>query len=296
MARSAADVALLLSYMAGGDEDDPSSLALPPRPEGLYPLRASTSAKPFAGKRFGLPAGAADGLPAATGALFAAFLDRVRDLGAEVVEVKMPKPPASIVAELAEMGLYHEQFAPQALTKYRGEVAAQVTLGIAALQAPIRDRLTFQRDRTRYQHDYHRVLDHERLDCVVYPGSTVDGATRRELLGITVFSESVPGEVAWANYAGVPALCTPAGRSKATGMPFGVQLGGRAWGEAALLQLGIDYQAHDLSWADAPTLADKPRDIPVARVVDVAPSADPTGTDTRPPAAHVIATPSATWV
>jgi aspartyl-tRNA(Asn)/glutamyl-tRNA(Gln) amidotransferase subunit A len=296
MARSAADVALLLSYMAGGDQDDPASLALPPPPDGLYPLRASASPKPFAGKRFGLPQGAADGLPAATGALFSAFLDRVRGLGAEVVPVTMPQPPSSLDAELAEMGLYHEQFGPVALTQYRAEVAAEVTAGIAALQAPIRDRLTFQRDRTRYQHDYHRAFDRERLDCVVYPGSTVDGATRRELLGVTVFSGSVPGDVAWANYAGVPALCTPVGRSAATGMPFGVQLGGRAWGEAALLQLALDYQANDPSWAEIPALADSPHDIPVARVADVAPSPDPTGTDARPPAAHVIATPSSSSV
>jgi aspartyl-tRNA(Asn)/glutamyl-tRNA(Gln) amidotransferase subunit A len=296
MGRSAADVALLLSYMAGGDEDDPSSLALPARPDGLYPLRASASSKPFAGKRFGLPQGAADGLPAATGALFTAFLQRVGDLGAEIVNVTMPATPSGVDAELAEMGLYHEQFGPLALTRYRTEIAAEVTAGIAALLAPARDRLVFQRDRTRYQHDYHRVLDHERLDCVVYPGTTIDGATRRELLGLTIFSESVPGDVSWANYAGAPALSTPVGRSKATGMPFGVQLGGRAWGEAALLQLALDYQAHDRTWADSPPLADSPREIPSAAVVDVAPSADPTGTDARPPAGHVIATPSSSLV
>jgi hypothetical protein len=52
---------------------------------------------------------------------------------------------------------------------------------------------------------------------------------------------------------------------------------------AQLLQLALDYQAHDPSWADSPSLADSPRDIPTARVADVAPSADPTGTDARRP-------------
>ena len=90
MARSAADVSLLLSYMAGADQDDPATLAPPAPPAELYPLRPSRGSRPLAGKRFGVPRGEVEAIPAALGDLFGSLLNLVRQLGGEVVQVTMP--------------------------------------------------------------------------------------------------------------------------------------------------------------------------------------------------------------
>ncbi len=297
MARSAADVALLLSAMAGADQEDPSTLAGPPPPAGGYPHTPTKGPRPFTGKTFGVPRGAADALPAATAKLFARFLDEVKALGGQVKTVDMPALPTGDVdgvSSLAETGLYHRQFAPGSTGKYRAELGAIVAASIAAQSAPVGDYLTANRDRTRYMHEYNALFEREGLTCVVFPGSGVDGPTRKVVAGLTIFNTlagSVTGDVVWANLAGVPALATPIGRSEATGMPFGVQLGVRAWQEAEVLQLGVDYQAAHPYWADAPKPLTTPREIPTARLL-ASPGGgpDPTNTDAKHPAPQVVPT------
>jgi aspartyl-tRNA(Asn)/glutamyl-tRNA(Gln) amidotransferase subunit A len=46
----------------------------------------------------------------------------------------------------------------------------------------------------------------------------------------------------------------PIGRSSATGLPTGIQLGGGPRSEATLLQIAIDYQAHTSYHQDSPRL------------------------------------------
>ena len=292
MARSAADVSLLLSYMAGADQDDPATLAPPRPPTQLYPLKPTRGSRPLSGKRFGVPRGEVEAIPAALGDLFGSFLNLVRQLGGEVVEVTMPALAGTGLGESAETGHYHQQFGPEALPRYRPEIGAVVAATIAAQGSPVSVYLDDQRSRRAYQQAYNRLFSEQRLHAVLYPGAVVDGATRSELAGLTIFSESVGGNVFWANQAGAPAVCTPAGRSAATGMPFGVQLGGLPHDEAALLQTAIDLQAHHPVWRDAPPLAASPRDIPSARPTPTEAGGDPTGTDARLPALRFVATRS----
>jgi aspartyl-tRNA(Asn)/glutamyl-tRNA(Gln) amidotransferase subunit A len=296
MGRSAVDCSLLLASMAGPDQDDPSTLAAPPVPRGGYPTEPTRGARPLAGRRFGVVAGEADGLPAATATLYARFLDDVKALGATLVDVDLPPLPQGIlgVGVLAEAGAYHQQFGPTALPKYRTEIGAEVAACIAAQGEPVADYISFERDRVRFNHAYNALFAEQRLDCVVLPGTTIDGATRNDLAGTTVLSGSVGGNVVWANLAGVPALCTPVGRSSATGMPFGVQLGGRPHADATILQLAIDYQAAHPYWREAPKLAPAPRVIPTATPVTPPEHAfgDATGTDAKHLAYQIVATVS----
>jgi aspartyl-tRNA(Asn)/glutamyl-tRNA(Gln) amidotransferase subunit A len=293
MARSAADAAALLSAMAGPDQNDPSTLCAPP-PPAAYPLGPSGGSKPLTGKRFGVVAASVASLPAATATLFSEFLTQLTALGASVVDVTMPALPSGGLgtAELAETGAYHQQFAPTSLPKYRLEIGAIITACIAAQESATGDYLAIQRDRVRFMHDYNRLFADRQLFAVLYPGSTMDGATREEVAGLTFLSGSVSGDVSWANYAGVPALCTPIGRSSATGMPFGAQIGVLPHQEAELLQMAIDYQAAYPFWKEAPTLADSPRDVPTAQPVDVPAGAkpDPTNTDAKHPAYQIVPT------
>jgi aspartyl-tRNA(Asn)/glutamyl-tRNA(Gln) amidotransferase subunit A len=252
IARSAADCGLLLSYMAGADREDGATLTVP-QPPALYPLAPRAGARPFAGRRFGVDPQAGDPLPAATGALWQRFLADVRALGGEIVMVDDPgAAPPGTTGDLAEVWAYHRQFGEAALVRYRQEIAAVVLATRAAGTLPAQDYVDFQRARARYAHQW---LDHFRshqLHAVLKPGTSLDGATRRDLAGVTILSESVGGDYAWANYAGLPVAMTPVGRSASTGMPFGVQIGTPPRADADALAIAIDYQAHHDAWRAAP--------------------------------------------
>jgi aspartyl-tRNA(Asn)/glutamyl-tRNA(Gln) amidotransferase subunit A len=251
MARCASDVALLLSAIAGPDEQDPSSLA-PPRPPAAYPAAPRGGPRPLTGTRIGVPGGAADGLPAATAAIFERALGELRDLGAELVAFTAPANEPSILGALPEVWSYHQQFPPDAATKYTPEVGALVAASHAAAETAASDYVDYQRSRTTYAAAWRELLAVKALDAVVKPGSSVDGATRDQATGLTLVNGSVSGDYNWADAAALPVAMTPAGRSAATGMPFGLQLGGAAYAEATLLQIAVDYQAHHAYWAEAP--------------------------------------------
>ncbi|CAM3093336.1 amidase [Prescottella defluvii] len=277
MARSVADAALLLGYMAGTDPDSPTTYAGPPPPADGYPLAAKGGATPLAGKRFGVARRSADALPAPLGTLFAEYLDLVRRLGGTVVDISMPVPaPDLLTGDSAEMGSYHKQFVED-IALYRPKYAVVASSGVAALAVPSIDYMTTARNRLMYQHEYNRMFADSDLDAVLVPGSRVDGSKRVEVAGISVF-DGVTGDVRWANLTGAPVVCTPAGRSSVTGLPFGVQIGGRPWDETALIEIALELQAAQPDWTEAPTVAPAPRQIPQSRVTTPGPGPDPTNT------------------
>jgi len=294
MARSAADCALLLTAMAGADEDDPSTLAAPDVPSGGYPHTPTKGRRPFAGRTFGVVQGAAATLPAATATLLERFLDDLRALGATIKEVVIPDLPTSTIpglsaASLAETGVYHEQFLPGSTGRYGEAAHAVVAASIAAQALPVSGYITSLRDRTRFVHEYNALFEREGLTCIVGPVSTVDGATRNEIAGLTILSGGPIGDTAWGSASGMPIVTTPVGRSEATGMPFGMQIAGRAWEEAQLLQIAVDYQAAHPYWAEAPKPLTATRDIPTARVVAKPKGKpDPTNTDAKHMAVQIV--------
>jgi aspartyl-tRNA(Asn)/glutamyl-tRNA(Gln) amidotransferase subunit A len=147
---------------------------------------------------------------------------------------------------------YHQQFDPAAAALYTPAVGALVQASRAAAEASCSDYIDYQRDRTRYSVAWRELIDGERLSAVVKPGSTNDGVDRADAAELTIAGGSVSGDYNWADAAGLPVAMTPIGVSADTGLPLGAQLGGAPHTEAELLRLAIDYQAHDLSWAQAP--------------------------------------------
>ncbi|WP_305093575.1 amidase [Prescottella sp. R16] len=277
MARTIADASLLLSHMAGADVDDPTTTVGPDVPAGGYPIAAKGGTTPLSGKRFGLYRKAVDGLPDALGTLFAAFVDEIRRLGGDVVDITMPVMPADmIVGDRVEMGSFHRQFTDR-IGSYRPENAISVTKAVASLAAPAIDYLTTEGNRLRFQHEYNRMFADTGIDAVLVPGAKIDGCERFEFAGISVF-DGVTGTVGWANTAGAPVVTTPAGRSAATGLPFGVQIGGRPWDETTLIEITLEIQHARPDWLTAPEIAAAPRDVP--RVQVTAPGAGPHPTNT----------------
>ncbi|QSE81799.1 amidase [Rhodococcus koreensis] len=277
MGRSIADASLLLSHMAGVDVDDPSTSVGPDVPAEGYPLAAAGGSRPLSGRRFGLPHGVADDLPGPIGTLFAGFLDLVRALGGEIVDVAEPEVPTGLLSgDYAEFGSYHRQFADR-LPAYGAESALAATAAMASLALPVADYFALERARLRFQHDYNRMFAEHRLDAILRPGALTDGVRRDDLSDSSVFAGARENYF-WANYTGAPVVCTPVGRSAATGIPFGVQLGGVPWSEAALISIVLELQEAQPVWRDAPPLGAAPRQIPEVRVA--APGAGPTATNT----------------
>ncbi|MFZ2176917.1 MAG: amidase [Rhodococcus sp. (in: high G+C Gram-positive bacteria)] len=289
MGRSLADASLLLTYMAGYDVDDPSTGAGPEAPRGGYPLSAQRGSNPLGGRRFGIPMREAGKLTGSQARLFQEFVNVVRQLGGVTVDVTMPSTPSGLlVGDMAEAGAYHQQFSDR-LGLYDTDNAMLVAAFIAALAGPVADFLVLERDRMRFRGDYNRMFDEHRLDAIVLPGTTVDGAKRTQFMDVSVFSAGM-GDVRWANYVGAPVVQTPVGRSSETGIPFGVQLGGRPWGEAELIALGLEVQEALPAWRERPTLPVRRREI--TEVAMVAPSAGPDATNTRGAAAPFHSLPT----
>jgi aspartyl-tRNA(Asn)/glutamyl-tRNA(Gln) amidotransferase subunit A len=93
MARSAADMALLLQAMAGFDPRDSTSIDQP------VPDYAAALYQPLSGLRIGLPAQYFDaGLDPAVGDAVRAALGELERLGAQLVDIALPHTPLSVPA------------------------------------------------------------------------------------------------------------------------------------------------------------------------------------------------------
>jgi aspartyl-tRNA(Asn)/glutamyl-tRNA(Gln) amidotransferase subunit A len=274
MGRSLADASLMLSTLATVDANDPITALGPPVPAGGYPLTARGGSSPLAGVRLGLPPSE---LPPPLQTLFDDTVQVARSLGAEIVPVVMPPTPNSLVTgDIVEMGSYHRQFTDR-IGLYRPERVPSVGTAVASLAVPVVDYLMLERDRLRYQADYNRLFVDNDLDAVMIPGTRVDGAQRQEFLGVSV-TEGVMGEVKWANYSGAPVVTFPVGRSSATGMPFGVQLGARPWQDERIIEIGLELQESFPVWRDLPDLVPAPGAAPEAVQIAPGPGPDPTNT------------------
>ncbi|WP_280402533.1 amidase [Nocardia carnea] len=283
MARSIADAALLLSALTGVDARDPATGSAAAVPAGGYPLTAAGGTAPLAGRVFGVDRPSVDQLPGPLGVLMSGFLDLITRLGGRLRDIALPPPPQSIFGDALEVGRYHQQWADR-LALYSPAAAATVGSGLAALVAPIEEYLTFEHERRRFQHDYNRVLTDNGLTAIVLPTVVNDRRDRADIRPDT----SAP--LIWGNYSGAPVLALPAGRSAATGLPFGVQLAGLPWSEPELIAIGLELQAAEPVWTELPELREGPRALPDVVRSAPGPGPDPTDTIVRPAPARFVPT------
>lgn len=248
MARSAGDMGLMLSAMAGPDPADPASLAGPP--PTAYPTLPTRGVKPLQGRRLGVATDATSGLPAAVASVFERAVGEMRSLGATIVEFTEPDQSStaftldSLGALGVDAGVYHTQFIPARSAYYGTGTGALVTALVAAANGISAGAyVQSQQQRTQYIHAWNAAFAANALDAVLKPGANVDGADRTGVAGMEP-TAGVTGDFSWADVAGLPVVAITAGRSAATGMPFGIQIGGAPHTEAKLLQIAIDYQAH----------------------------------------------------
>ncbi|MEN9559478.1 MAG: aspartyl/glutamyl-tRNA(Asn/Gln) amidotransferase subunit [Pseudomonadota bacterium] len=260
IARSSEDCALLLSAMTGFDERDSTSLA---RPVVDYRAHLQQSIK---GLRIGLPkeffnaAGTDTAVQAALQQAIAVW----RSLGAEMVEVSLPKVdysvPAYYVVAPAEASsnlsrfdgvryghraaLYkdlNDMYKKSRAEGFGAEVKRRILIGTYVLSHGYYDAYYVQAQKLRrliaddfaqaYQH-CDLVLSPTAPECAYPLGSKTDDPLKMYLGDIFTVA---------ANLTGQPAMSLPCGFD-AQGLPIGMQLIGNYFDEARMLNAAQQFQ------------------------------------------------------
>jgi aspartyl-tRNA(Asn)/glutamyl-tRNA(Gln) amidotransferase subunit A len=255
-ARTVRDAAILLTSMAGFDPKDATSVERP------VPDYEAAIGKPIKGMKIGIPREyRVDGMAAEIDRLWEHGAQWLKAAGAELVEVSLPHTryalaayyivaPAEASSNLARYdGVRYGLRAPARdiadmyqRTRAEGfgkEVRRRIMIGTYVLSAGYYDAyyLRAQKVRTLIKRDFENVFA-DGVDALLTP------ATPSAAFGIGEMGAVDPIEMylndvftVTVNMAGLPGISVPGGLS-AEGLPLGLQLIGRPFGEEALFALG----------------------------------------------------------
>ena len=258
LARSAGDVALLLSYMAGPDVADPSSSTS--HGPALYPTLPRADSVPLAGMRIGVPGYVESAtFDPGVGAVFERFQGELARLGASVFVCDFPTDPFTAATDqlglLTDALAYHQPWFPARESSY-GPICQQFLTLFQAQNSSAVTYLDLHRRRAAFIEVSKQAFAAQRLDALVMPVSRIETPQRADPhTQSPVIDPEVNGLLTYpSNYNGFPVVTTPAGRSAQTGMPVGIQIIGSPYSEAKLLSLAVDYQAHHPYWSEEPKL------------------------------------------
>jgi aspartyl-tRNA(Asn)/glutamyl-tRNA(Gln) amidotransferase subunit A len=268
IARSVVDAAILLDHMAGPDPDDPTSNVPGSREPGAYARAAARGAaeRRLAGVRIGVPSDCyfVDLHPGVETAVREAIA-HLAGLGAEVHSVALPDHELLMDGmsglNAGEWVATHSQWMRTRLDEYSRE--AQVSL-LASQLVPASDYAVAARARRLLRQRYDAVLAD--VDLLVGPTVRVPAPRATDLLDEGSSPSPSPGQrvspggfgrnTRGANRTGLPALTLPCGW--ADGMPVGLMLVGRSFGEEQLLAAASAYEA-TTEWHRArPSCASQP--------------------------------------
>jgi len=259
MTRTAEDAALLLNAMCGFDPHDSTSVDHP------VPDFTATLNQSIKGLKIGLPKEFfGEGLSADVARAVEAAIAEYKKLGAEVVEISLPNSqlaipcyyvlaPAEASSNLARFdGVRYGYRAPEyqdlvdmySKTRAQGfgaEVKRRILIGTYVLSAGYYDAYYLQAQKLRrlITEDFNRAF--EQCDVILGPtspttafnlGSKKDDPVAMYLSDIYTIS---------VNLAGLPGMSIPAGFG-ADGRPVGLQLIGKYFDEAKLLNAAHQYQ------------------------------------------------------
>jgi len=258
LTKDVTDAAILLGVIAGHDPMDSTSVDRP------VPDYTAALTGDIRGMRVGVPREYfIEGMQPEVEEAVRAAVDRLADLGAEVVEVSLPHTdyalpvyyliaPAEASANLARYdGVRYglrvqgaDLEATYKATRGRGfgpEVKRRIMLGTYALSAGYYDAyyLKAQKVRTLIKEDFDRAF--ERVDVIVAPttpttafriGEKVDDPLQMYLSDVFTLS---------MNLAGICGLSLPCGFDQ-RGLPIGMQVIGPAFGEETVLRVAYAYE------------------------------------------------------
>ncbi len=233
MARTVWDVAAMLAAMAGWDPADPGSRNAPV-PDyvsgldgGLQGLRVGVD-RDYAGR----------GTGAEVWSAFAAALEVLAGLGAQVVDVHVPGleegRAAGLVIWGAEAAAVHAEWLRTRPEDYDPQVRSRLEEGLALAGTEV---ARAQRLRRLLHRDLRLLF--ESVDLLVTPTCALeaplrDGAEVEVLPALTRFSRVF-------NLVGLPAVSVPCGFT-AAGLPLGLQLVGADLDEGRVLRAAYAYE------------------------------------------------------
>ncbi|MCH5276916.1 MAG: Asp-tRNA(Asn)/Glu-tRNA(Gln) amidotransferase subunit GatA [Desulfovibrionaceae bacterium] len=256
LARTVEDAALVLQVIAGHDPRDATSAAWPV-PDYTSTLRGTGD---LAGVRLGLPREfyENDALNPGVRAACRKAMDNARALGAELVDVSLPHTPYAVAAyyilATAEAGSnlarydgvrygrraqdaknLDDLYTRSRTEGFGEEVQRRILLGAFVLSAGYYDAYYRKAAQVRrlIRQDYDEALT--RCDALLAPVSPVPAwplggvSDPLQMYLMDIFTLSL-------NLAGLPGLTVPVGF--ADGLPVGMQLMGRPFGEEVLLRIG----------------------------------------------------------
>jgi aspartyl-tRNA(Asn)/glutamyl-tRNA(Gln) amidotransferase subunit A len=259
MAKSAEDCALLLTAMAGFDTRDSTSLE---RPAENY---SRDLERPLTGLRIGLPQEFfGEGMDADVRAAVETALAEYRKLGATTVEVSLPNSGLSVPAyyviapaeassnlsrfdgvrygyRAPEYGDLNDMYSKSRAQGFGAEVKRRILIGTYVLSHGYYDAyyLKAQKIRRLIAADFQKAF--ESCDVIMGPTSPsvafafgAKSADPVQMYLSDIYTIST-------NLAGLPGMSLPCGFG-ANNMPVGLQIIGRWFGEAKMLQAAHQYQ------------------------------------------------------
>ena len=256
MTKSVRDAAILLGGMAGHDPKDSTSADLP------VPDFEAALTGDIRGRKIGIPKEyRMDGMPAEIEKLWADGAAMLRDAGADIVDISLPHTkyalPAYYViapaeassnlarydgvryghrAKLAQGDGITEMYEKTRAEGFGKEVQRRVMIGTYVLSAGFYDAYYNRARKVRalIKRDFERAFA-DGVDAILTP------ATPSSAFGLGEMANADPVEMylndvftVTVNLAGLPGIAVPVGLDT-KGLPLGLQLIGRPWEEAALL-------------------------------------------------------------
>ena len=256
MTKSVRDAAIFLQSMSGHDPKDSTSADL------AVPDFEAALTGDIRGKKIGIPREyRMDGMPAEIEALWANGVAMMKDAGAEIVDISLPHTkyalPAYYViapaeassnlarydgvryghrAQLAAGDGVTEMYEKTRAEGFGPEVQRRIMVGTYVLSAGFYDAYYNRARKVRalIKRDFERAFE-AGIDAILTP------ATPSSAFGLGEMANADPVEMylndvftVTVNLAGLPGVAVPVGLDK-KGLPMGLQLIGRPWDEAGLL-------------------------------------------------------------
>ncbi|WP_088343372.1 MULTISPECIES: amidase [Rhodomicrobium] len=239
LARTAEDCALIMAAMSGSDPLDPAT-------DGMPAWNAAKATRSPQGMTIGLPSSYyVDDLEPEVAAALDRALETFAELGVNIVKVDLPDQTlvasAGLIILAVEATSTHIAGLRERPEVYGDWVRARLENGLAYSAIEYLDALRW-RGPALAAH----LAAIEGVDAVIAPASrevaptiaaTDVGGPNAEatIIAITRFMRPV-------NFLGLPGLVVPAGQGE-TGMPIGLQLIGRPFGDETLTALGTAFQS-----------------------------------------------------
>ncbi len=234
IARTVADVAVILQAIAGFDAKDKASVDVPVEDhvaalgKSLEPLRIGVPRKFFF-----------EDLDADVASAMNHALSGLATLGAELRELELPMSTDRTL-QSAEAYAFHAEFVARSPELYQPETLRRIRSGEKVSPEKV---LECRRDLERARRDITATFDD--VDLLVTPTTPIPAPTIAELKQnpdllrpreLVLLRNTRP-----INVWGLPAISIPCGFTP-SGLPIGLQIIGPHWGEAKVLQLAHAYE------------------------------------------------------